>query len=301
MRIADLPLVRNLYEVLTLARRRTSMAEDFTARSDPQYAHRLINVLIDEYLERHLYQHPRYSDYQRLPRFEYQVFSQNGEDGIIDEIFKRIGTTNRTFVEFGVGDGLETNTTNLLVKGWRGGWIEADPDASQAIRRNFEHSLESRRLALQSAFITAENIERLIDTLSVPEDLDLLSIDIDGNDYWIWKAIVRYRPRVLMIEYNATFRPDTEWIKKYDPRSSWDRTTYFGASLKSLEILGRRKGYVLVGCGFIGVNAFFVRADLAKDLFAEPFTAENHYEPPRYQLWRKTGHPRGFGEFTTDH
>jgi hypothetical protein len=71
------------------------MAEDFTDRSEPQYAHRLINLLIDEYLERHLYPHPRYSEYQRLPRFEYQVFSQNGEDGIIDEIVKRIGTTNR--------------------------------------------------------------------------------------------------------------------------------------------------------------------------------------------------------------
>jgi len=103
-----------------------------------------------------------------------------------------------------------------------------------------------------------------------------------------------------VIEYNATFRPDTEWIMKYDPNAVWNKTSYFGASLKSLELLGNRKEYSLVGCNFIGLNAFFVRNDLTADKFAAPFTADNHYEPLRYHLWRKAGHPRGFGDFTTD-
>jgi len=130
-----LPVIRHLYELINIARRHISILDDFTARSDTQYAHRLINILIDDYLERNLYQAPRYADPKRLNRHEFQVFSQNGEDGIIDEIFRRIGTTNRHFVEFGVENGLETNTTNLLVKGWRGGWIEADPQACKSIHK----------------------------------------------------------------------------------------------------------------------------------------------------------------------
>ena len=228
------------------------------------------------------------------------MFSQSGEDGISEEIFRRVGTTNCHFVEFGVENGLETNTTNLLVKGFHGAWIEADSRANQLIKEQFATLIDKRQLHLQQSFITAENIQDLLANAAVPEELDLLSIDIDGNDYWVWKAIERYRPRVVVIEYNGTFRPDVRWIMKYEPTFAWNKSTYFGASLKSLELLGAHKGYRLVGCNFVGVNAFFVRDDLVQDRFAAPFTAENHYEPPRYHLIRKTGHPRGFGEFTTD-
>ena len=169
-----------------------------------------------------------------------------------------------------------------------------------AIRRNYESMISANRLNVQSAFITAENIQSLLKAANVPAELDLLSIDIDGNDYWVWKAITDYRPRVVVIEYNATFRYDTEFIQSYDPKRLWNRTSYYGVSLKSLELLGRSKGYSLVGCNFIGSNAFFVRDDIRGEKFMAPYTAETHYEPPRYWIWRKVGHPRGFWPFTVD-
>lgn len=253
------------------------------------------NILIDKYLDECLYSNPKYAEPKRLNRFEFQAYSQNGEDGILAEIFNRIGVTNKLFVEFGVGDGLENNTAYLLIKGWNGVWIEANQKSIDSIKAKFGALIETSRLTLLNSFITAENIEPLLTSAAVPREFDLLSIDIDGNDYWVWKAIERFQPRVVMIEYNALFTPDVKWIMQYNPGAKWPRTTYFGASLKSLELLGREKGYELVCCNFTGVNAFFVQRDLIRDLFSGPFTAENHYEPMRLHLVRQSGHPRDFG------
>ena len=115
-------------------------------------------------------------------------------------------------------------------------------------------------------------------------DIDFLSIDIDYNDYWVWKAIDVVTPRVVAIEYNATLRPPMSLTVPYDPNGAWDGTNFHGASLEALTRLGAAKGYRLVGCGMAGVNAFFVRADLTGDLFLEPATAAEHYEPPRHYL-----------------
>jgi hypothetical protein len=108
-----------------------------------------------------------------------------------------------------------------------------------------------------------------------------LSIDIDRNDYWVWKAIEVVRPRVVVIEYNAALRPPLSLVVPYDPRAMWNGTNYFGASLEAMVRLGREKGYRLVGCSFSGGNAFFVRNDVAGTHFLDPATAEEHYEPPR--------------------
>ena len=113
----------------------------------------------------------------------------------------------------------------------------------------------------------------------------------------MWKAIENYRPRVVSVEYNALYPPDIECVIKYDPKFCWSGTSYFGASLKALEVLGLKKGYSLVGCDFRGINAFFVRQDLVADKFLEPFTAENHYEPIRYHYRTNVGYPRDFGDF----
>jgi len=101
---------------------------------------------------------------------------------------------------------------------------------------------------------------------------------------------------VVVIEYNAIFPPPVRWVMPYDPAAKWTGNSNHSASLKSLELLGRAKGYSLVGCSFAGVNAFFVRNDLLGDLFEAPFTAEHHYEPPRFFLIHKAGHPRTFSE-----
>lgn len=258
---------------------------------------KITEMRIDDYIKRNLYGDPKYADPKRLNKYEYQCFSQNGEDGIIDEIFKRVGVTDRFFVEFGVENGLEDNSASLLVKGWKGLWIEGDPRYVKKIKEFYKSMIENNKLLVKQAFITAENIESLLKAANVPEDLDLLSIDIDGNDYWVWKSISGYRPRVVIVEYNSFWRPNVKWVMKYNPEHIWNGSCYYGASLRSLELLGKEKGYRLVGCDFKGVNAFFVREDLVKNNFCEPFTAENHYEPPRYFLTRGVGHGNFFGEF----
>ena len=241
---------------------------------------------------------PRARDPRRLTRFGRKAFSQNDEDGIILEIFNRIGSGARRFVEFGVETGIECNTALLLAAGWSGLWLEGSPKSVAAVNKRHSTMIATGRLTIRNEIITAENIDEL---LSGETELDLLSIDIDFNDYWVWKAIETVRPRVVVIEYNATFPPPVDFVVEYDPKAIWNTTTYYGASLSMLERLGRKKGYALVGCCLAGVNAFFVREDQltgpdGEARFREPFTAAEHYEPPRYELSGLTaGHKPGFG------
>jgi hypothetical protein len=238
----------------------------------------------------------RYKDPRKLNHFEHQVFSQNGEDGIVAEIFRRIGTQSRFFVEFGAGDGLENGTTFLLDQGWRGCWIEANRTSAEQILARLRRPLSEGRLKFRRAFVTAENVVSLFSELEVPVQFDLLSLDIDRNTYHVWKALSRFQPRVVAVEYNSTFPADVEWIAEYAPERGWNNTMYFGASLKAYERLGAAFGYALVGCDFSGTNAFFVRNTEKLELFAEPFTAENHYEPPRYWSTRREAHARCFDD-----
>ena len=238
-----------------------------------------------------LRQQERYADPRGLTRFEHQVFSQGGEDGAIREIFRRIGESNRVFVELGVGGGLENNTAFLLAQGWSGVWLEGDRKNCDSIRSGFAGEMRDGRLKLIEAAAAVENIaELLLGSFTAPE-FDLLSIDLDRNTYHIWAALDALRPRVAIIEYNALFPSDLVWIAEYDSSKWWNGTSYFGASLKALEILGARMGYALVGCDIAGANAFFVRSDLCGDRFCAPFTSENHYEPVRYYLHGRPGHP----------
>lgn len=284
--IKGLPLIRHLLRI----------------DANLEEAHRQLRMLrelaIEDYIENRLLTLPKYHSPTRLNRYEKQVYSQGGEDGMLAEIFTRIGTTNCFLVEFGVGDGLKnSNSVYWLSQGWRGCWIEANAALVQKIKRRFATQISNEKLAVKHTRVTPENIGALFTAMNVPEDFDLLSIDIDGNDYWVWKALRQFKPRVVVIEYNALFPPPLRWVMKYKDSFVWDGTSHFGASLKSLELLGTSKGYNLVGCTLSGLNAFFVRADLCKDRFAEPYTAENHYEPPRYFLLRQVGYRRAFGEF----
>jgi hypothetical protein len=268
--------------------------------SSSKYQDILAELQIDNYLIENLHKNPKYDNPKKLNRYEFKVFSQAGEDGIISEIFNRIGTTNKFFVEFGVGNGLENNSAYLLVKGWQGYWIEGSERFCKSIRQSFKDLIANQQLTLKNTFITAANIEDLFREGNVPTELDLLSIDIDGNDYWVWQAITNYRPRVVILEYNAIYPPESSWVMQYNPSHQWKYNSHMGSSLKALEKLGDQKGYKLVACSFSGVNAFFVREDLLADHFCSPFSAENHYEPARYFLCsQKAGHPRAFGKFKT--
>lgn len=213
---------------------------------------------------------------RRIPFIERKEFSQNGEDGIIAAIFAMIGTTNRNYVEFGVEDGRECNTRYLLKRGWTGLLMDG--------------SHEDPSIGLRREFITAENIEDLFRNHGVPQSFDLLSIDIDGNDYWVWKAITAFRPRVVVIEYNAHIPPDEAKTIPYDPAFRWEKTDYYGASLAALRILGMDKGYTLLGTDKNGVNAFFVLNELVPGRF-DPPAWPGTFHPPAFKGKPGNGHP----------
>lgn len=280
-------LLGNLKHRFYTKLRRTLNLEQIDAKLS-----RINSVQIEQYLEENLYRNPRYQQPDKLNRYEFQAFSQVGDDGIIEEIFRRIGTTNQYFIEFGVENGTETNSTYLLYKGWKGLWMDGSEKNIAAIHASCPKAIQRGDLKAIQAFITAENIEVLFDKAGVPTEPDLLTIDIDRNDYYVWKAIHKYRPRVVIVEYNAIFRPGCEFVINYDAAAMWDGSGNTGASLESFCKLGEEKGYKLVACCFAGVNAYFVREDVMGDHFTGPFTAANHYEPPRYHLYHKPGHPR---------
>jgi hypothetical protein len=254
---------------------------------------------------RGLLESPRNSDDRRLLKFGYRVYSQSDEDGILHEIVRRIGAGSRTFVEIGTGDGLENNTLFLLTQGWRGLWIEGSRRRVATARKNLGVLVTDGRLRVEQQFVTAANIDEKVRRLVPAPEVDLLSVDIDGNDYYILRAIQSIVPRVIIAEYNAKFPPDVSWVMEYNEAHRWDESDYFGSSLKALETLLAERGYSLVGCNLLGCNAFFVRSELATDPpFCSPFTAENHYEPPRYFLLPAydSGFATGFGPFRTqDH
>lgn len=262
---------------------------------------RLADIAIENYLAQHLHGAARYKEPKRLGSHEFQMFSQSGADGIIAEIFRRVGTTNKFFAEFGVGDGLENNTTALLLDRWSGLWIEVSKRNIREIQKQFRDFIEDKRLLVLPELITRENLVTLFERGGVPRELDLLSIDVDGNDYWFWEVLLqRYSPRVTVVEYNAQLGPSLSWVMAYDPRHRREAvvsTTYYGVSLKALEKLGSKYAYSLVGCDFLGMNAFFVRGDLVQEKFCAPYTSENHFEPFRLFLYRRNGHPRKVGRF----
>jgi hypothetical protein len=228
---------------------------------------------------------PRHADPLRLERHGQKIFSQFDEDGIIQEIFRRIGYRNKRFVEFGVGTGIENNTVALLLQGWRGLWIEGSDSSVAKIRQTFANVLADGRLTLTHAFITTETINHLIGAWKEGE-IDLLSIDIDGNDFYVLDAVDVVSPRALVLEYNAKFPPPMAIAQRYNAEHKWAMNDYYGASLEALTRLCHRRGYSLVGCNFAGANAFFVRNDLVDGKFQSPFSAENHYQPARYHLWQ---------------
>ncbi|HEX4328107.1 MAG TPA: hypothetical protein VH105_14890 [Burkholderiales bacterium] len=240
--------------------------------------------LMAQQLQLDLLADKKYDDPKRLERHGWKAYSQNDEDGILAEIFRRIGTRHKSFVEFGCGDGLENNTVYLLAQGWRGLWIDGADVNTTLIGQGFAPLIERGILQVRNAFIDRDNIDGMIAAANLGAEIDLLSIDVDGNDYYFWDAITCVNPRVVAIEYNGKFRPPVDWCMAYTREYVWAGSDGMGASLTALARLGEKRGYRLVGCNLAGVNAFFVRQDLAGDLFAEPATPEHLFQHPRYDL-----------------
>jgi hypothetical protein len=230
------------------------------------------------------------ADPRELCRFNAQMFSQGPEDGVIAEIFRRIGARDRRFVEIGVGDGRENTTRLLLTLGWTGFWVEGGVENAAAIRRDFADFIASGRLTLVEAFVTQDNVGGLLRSAGAPEAFDFLSIDVDMNTYHVWRGLEGMRPRVAAIEYNASVPAPYEFVVPRVDDAVWDGSNWYGASLKSLELLGRERGMALVGCDLFGVNAFFVGEDEDLTGFAAPFTAERHFRPANYLAPMRWGH-----------
>ena len=204
-----------------------------------------------------------------INKFGIKIYSQNDEDGIILYIFKHIGIKTKKFVEIGVENGTECNTTNLLKNfNWKGIQIEGSKKLYNDAKIQLKKILEKKKnnLKLLNIFVTKKNINQVLKK-NCGKEIDLLSVDVDGNDFWIWKAINCVKPRLVIIEYNSFFGSNISATIKYNSKFSWDHRnnkSYYGASLKALEKLGKQKKYILVGVDKNGVNAFFVRNDLAK-------------------------------------
>ena len=196
---------------------------------------------------------------------QYQVFSQWGEDGIIQSLLRVVNVKNKVFIEFGVQNFCESNTRFLLVNNnWSGLLIDASVKNIEYIKNDpifWRHNLKA-----ECCFITAENIDNIFLKNGITGEIGMLSIDIDGNDYWVWRAISVISPAIVVVEYNARFgnvrSVTVPYEAKFTRESAHFSNIYYGASLAALCKLAQVKGYAFVGANLAGNNAFFVRRDL---------------------------------------
>ena len=233
-----------------------------------------------------------------IERAEFQVFSQFGEDGIIQFLVQRVPIANRMFVELGVEDYSESNTRFLLVNdAWRGLIV----DAGGEHRRFLEESRLDWRTTVDAvtAFIDRDNVNDLLRRSGVSGEIGLLSIDIDGNDYWVLEAIDSVSPQILVVEYNSLFGPERAVTVPYDPAfvrgEKHYSHLYWGASLAALVRAAETKGLALVGGNRAGNNAFFVRRDALGDIPER--TAADCWRPAQF---RESRGPDGELTFLSD-
>ena len=202
---------------------------------------------------------------QNLADVEFRVYSQWGEDGIIQFLIRNVQINQKSFVEFGVEAYQEANTRFLLMhNNWRG--LIIDGSQTNISRVKLDEVYWKHELTPVFSFITPTNINSLIEQYGFSGEIGLLSVDIDGMDYWVWKNINVISPAIVIAEYNSLFGPDRAVTLPLDAKFVRSRAhhslIYYGASLGALVKLGDEKGYCCVGCNSAGNNVFFVRRDL---------------------------------------
>jgi hypothetical protein len=235
-----------------------------------------------------------------LRDFQANIASRAGEDGIISEIFNRIGTKHKWCVEFGALNGKHDSNVWALIKknGWSGVLIEADPTYFEKL---VEEYIDTPRAACLNAFISFEG-EQTLDNIfartELPKDFDLMSIDIDGNDCHVWEALTKYQPRVVVIEFNPTIPNDIDFVQ---PR---DMSVQQGSSLLATTKLAKKKGYTLVAT--VLANAFFVEDSLVhklelSDLSIDSLHPDTEYYTKLFQLYDGTLKLAGYQELMWHH
>lgn len=216
-----------------------------------------------------------------MEQYEKQIYSQQGEDGIIARIFDVIGTDTRVAVDIGAYDGrITSNVMALEEQGW---------DACKLEGGDIADTDEAKRNNVKKHWVTPENVGELMQTYKVPYNFDFLSLDIDSIDYHVLKTLLDagYKPRAMVTEYNGSYGPVLPVVVKYpiDPGKLWG--DYYGASLAAFYYLLKDYGYKLVYCENEGVNAFWVRNDLGTIL--PGLTPSEAYKPPKYGMKDKYG------------
>jgi len=229
-----------------------------------------------------------------LSQYENTVYSQFGEDGVVRKIFEIIEPTHRYAVEFGASDGLEHNNMRRLVleEGWGGLQIEGDPALARQNATNYKDYPAVKSI---EAFVYPGNIEILFEENGVPKDFDYLVIDIDSNDYYVWRAIHDFRPKLVQIEYNSGWPPPKLAVVDFHPMNYWDGTDYHGASIQSLYELAKKKGYELVYGNQAGNNLFFVDRQYYARFGLKDNSPERFYRPPSFGVEKGGRAPNGRG------
>ncbi len=202
--------------------------------------------------------------YKDIHEAEFKVFSQFGDDGILQYLIGQTHPENHTFIEFGVQTYSEANTRFLLMNNnWSGLIIDGDPASIETVNRFPD--IWRYDLQAVAAFIDRDNINGLFEAAGFTGEIGYLSVDIDGNDYWVWEAIHVVDPVLVTVEYNSVFGAEHAITVPYDPAfyrtQAHHSNLYWGSSLKALYLLAERKGYAFVGCNSAGNNAHFVRKD----------------------------------------
>lgn len=227
-----------------------------------------------------------------------QFYSQFDEDGILLYLFARIGTTNRKAVELCAGTGIECNTANLILNHrWHALLVDGNPKNIKKAKDFYGSRSETQHWppAVRQAWLTAENVNDFVSSEGFSGDIDLLSLDVDGMDYWIWKALTVVRPRVVVLEFNHLLGPDIACTVPYkaDFVASFTEygADYSGASISAFVQLGKEKGYRFVGTNSICTNAFFVADDVPLERVPASAVAP-WFDHPRAQFGMKVRYPK---------
>lgn len=203
----------------------------------------------------------------KLNEVEFQVFSQFGDDGIIQYLINNLPIQEKTFIEFGVENYKESNTRFLLINDyWSGYIIDGSKINIESIKGEQYYSFYN--LKVEAAFINKSNINELLGKSNFKQDIGILSIDIDGNDFWIWEQIQHYRPSILICEYNSLFgfKPFTIPYQEDFVRGVNSPFNFYGTSLKSVYNLSKERGYTFIGCNSAGNNAYFINNQFVQNL-----------------------------------
>jgi hypothetical protein len=288
---------QSIEKIKTLVRKKQERCSNIMKRRFIEFARRIFGIdqlermvrnqndvtrlLLGKQLANQVRQH---GVYENIRDAEFKAFSQFGDDGILQYLINQTCPEHHTFIEFGVQDYSEANTRFLLVNdNWRGLIMDGDEQAMSALRKDeiyWRHDLTA-----VGVFVTRENINQLFRDNGFSGEIGLLSIDIDGNDYWVWEAIDSVDPVIVTVEYNSVFGAQHAISVPYDP--AFYRTKahfsnlYWGASLKAWCTLAEKKGYAFIGCNLNGNNAHFVRKDKLGKIPVK--TAEQGYVESRFR------------------